>query len=111
MNVDMNNNFYDVKEKTSILKESPCASQLKVLADPTRLAILKTLMDKPQHVGEVATLLNIEQSLLSHHLHVLRKTGFVVASREGKAVLYSLAPGIVTNGSKAINLGCCLLSF
>ena len=107
----MNNNFYDVKERTSILEESACASRLKVIADPTRLAILKILMKKPQHVGEVATLLGIEKSLLSHHLQVLRKAGFVVASRDGKAVLYRPAPGIVPDGLKAIDLGCCLLSF
>lgn len=107
----MNANFYEVKERKSVLKESYCASQLKVIADPTRLAILKILMDKPQHVGEVAALLHIEQSLLSHHLQVLRKTGFVIASRDGKSVLYSLAPGIVTDEEKAINLGCCFLSF
>lgn len=107
----MNNYSYDENEKITVWEESSCASQLKVLADPTRLAVVKILMDKPQHVSEVASQLSIEQSLLSHHLQVLRKMGFVVASRDGKAVLYHLTPGLVPKGLKAIDLGCCLLSF
>ena len=41
-----------------------------------------------EHVGELVTLLSVEQSLLSHHLALLREAGLVDAVREGKAVLY-----------------------
>jgi DNA-binding transcriptional ArsR family regulator len=54
----------------------------------------------------------LEQSLLSHHLKVLRKEGFVEAMRDGKAVLYSLTPEVQrANAGRAIDLGCCLLCF
>ncbi|MCI0652064.1 MAG: metalloregulator ArsR/SmtB family transcription factor [Planctomycetes bacterium] len=89
-----------------------CAETLKVLADATRLAVLRQLMRGPQHVGEINARLGLEQSLLSHHLRVLREAGLVIAERDGKAVLYSLAPGV--DGSRAENaldLGCCRLSF
>ncbi len=86
--------------------------KLKVLADTTRLSVLEILMEGPKHVGELNAVLGIEQSLLSHHLKVLRQEGFVKATRDGKAVLYCCAPNIQQrNGSRAIDLGCCLLCF
>ncbi len=89
-----------------------CVRKLKVLADTTRLAVLEILMDGPKHVGELNAVLGVEQSLLSHHLKVLRGEGFVETTRDGKAVLYSLAPGVQrANVGRAIDLGCCLLSF
>ncbi|MFQ5490423.1 MAG: ArsR/SmtB family transcription factor [Phycisphaerae bacterium] len=92
--------------------QASCAALLKVLADETRLAVLRQLMKRSKHVGEINATLGIEQTLLSHHLKVLREAGLVVTQRNGKAILYSLAPTIEDAGSgKAINLGCCLLSF
>ncbi|MCA9155561.1 MAG: metalloregulator ArsR/SmtB family transcription factor [Pirellulaceae bacterium] len=94
------------------IKPPSCASLLKVLADETRLTVVQQLLDGPKHVGEINAELNVEQSLLSHHLKVLRDAGLVCARRDGKAVLYELAPGMEASQSgKAINLGCCLLSF
>jgi ArsR family transcriptional regulator len=68
-------------------------------------------MQEPKHVGELEMLLEIEQSLLSHHLQVLRREGFVRSTRDGKAVLYHLSPEFRTDSGEAIDLGCCLLSF
>lgn len=94
---------------TPISSHSFCADKLKALADSTRLAILELLMSGSKNVGEMNAVLGLEQSLLSHHLKVLRDKGFVVAIRDGKAVRYCLAPTVV-NTDRAINLGCCLLS-
>ena len=96
----------------SQLPQSFCVRKLKVLADTTRLAVLQNLMEEPKHVGELNAAIGVEQSLLSHHLKVLRKEGFVEATRYGKAVLYTLAPAVQrANAGRAIDLGCCLLSF
>ena len=92
--------------------QEDCAAVLKVLADQTRLAVVRQLMAGPQQVNQINEVLQIEQSLLSHHLKVLREAGLVESQREGKAVLYRLAPGVAGRRSgQAINLGCCLLSF
>jgi DNA-binding transcriptional ArsR family regulator len=89
-----------------------CVRKLKVLADTTRLAVLQILMEEPKHVGELNAVLGVDQSLLSHHLKVLRQEGFVSATRDGKSVLYSVTPCVQqSNAGKAIDLGCCLLSF
>lgn len=100
-----------MKQK-NLSPQSFCARKLKVLADTTRLAVLQNLMEGPKHVGELNAVLEIEQSLLSHHLKVLRDEGFVEATRDGKAVLYHFIPTIrKVNDDRVIDLGCCLLCF
>jgi len=92
--------------------QSFCAGKLKVLANSTRLSIVRTLMKGPQHVKQLNKEIRIDQSLLSHHLHVLRDSGLVTSERDGKAVLYGLAPDIrLAPRKKGIQLGCCVLSF
>lgn len=89
-----------------------CADKLKILADITRLSVLQILMEGPKHVGEINAVLGLEQSLLSHHLKILRQAGLVEATREGKAVLYHFVPTMrQKNAGKTIDLGCCLLTF
>jgi len=90
--------------------EVSCAAMLKVLADQTRLAVVEQLLDGPKHVGEINDTLGVEQSLLSHHLRVLRQAGLVEAERDGKQVLYRLSQETQRQG-KALDLGCCLISF
>ncbi len=89
-----------------------CAHVLKVLADETRLAVMELLLDGPRHVAEINASLDIEQSLLSHHLKVLREAGLVTARRTGRKVLYSLSQSVQgRRRGRAIDLGCCRLSF
>ena len=90
-----------------------CADRLKVLADSTRLEVMRLLLEQPQHVGDLQRRLEIEQSLLSHHLRVLRGAGLVISERDGKSVLYQVAPDVsgASMRGEAIHLGCCVLSF
>ncbi len=89
-----------------------CANKLKVLADPTRLAVLEALMSGPHNVSDLMVALQVEQSLLSHHLAILRDHELVEATRDGKTMIYQLPTSVkdLTAG-KAINLGCCKISF
>jgi DNA-binding transcriptional ArsR family regulator len=92
--------------------QSDCASLLKVLADETRLAVVRQLMHGPKHVSEINAALGIDQSLLSHHLKVLRDGGIVEAQRDGKAMLYRLSPNVESRRrGEVIDLGCCRLTF
>ncbi len=89
-----------------------CIDRLKVLADTTRLSVLEALLEGPKRVADLMELLNVEQTLLSHHLKVLRDAGLVEATREGKAKLYRLAKNVEGSVSgQSIHLGCCQLSF
>ncbi len=96
-------------------KEDPqegCADILRALGDATRLGVLQALLDRPLHVNDLMEKLNVEQSLLSHHLKVLREAGLVTATRDGKAVLYQVAPGIAgAKDDQCIDLKCCQVVF
>ena len=104
-----------MREKKNILvskQSATCVIKLKALADPIRLAVMEALTDSPKHVHELMKIIEVEQSLLSHHLRILREVGLVDAVRDGKAVLYKLASGVEGwSTGKTIHLGCCKLSF
>jgi len=64
---------------------------LQALADENRLRILEVLRGGERCVCELQEPLEMAQSLLSHHLKVLREAGLVRHRREGRWVHYSLA--------------------
>lgn len=89
-----------------------CADVMKVLSDDTRFAVIKLLLEGPRQVHEINAELNVEPTLLSHHLRSLREAGLVVSTRDGKALIYELAPGIAQSGRRRrLNFGCCELRF
>jgi len=63
----------------------------KVFGDSTRIRILNCLFASEMCVCDIATLLNMTQSAISHQLSVLKKNKLVKSRREGKTVFYSLA--------------------
>ena len=89
-----------------------CSRALKLLADDTRLAIVDLLLSGPQHVHQINDLLQIDPTLLSHHLRVLREAGLITAVREGKSIIYRLTSNVRPTGRKrTVDFGCCVLSF
>ena len=60
------------------------------LSHPTRLGIIKTLIEEPKHVKQIAAELNQEQSMISHNLRQLVNCHFVDVRREGKQRVYTL---------------------
>jgi DNA-binding transcriptional ArsR family regulator len=60
------------------------------LANPTRLAVLEQLMQKPMSVNELAEELGQEQSMISHNLKPLLECNFVYSKRDGKKRIYSV---------------------
>lgn len=63
----------------------------KVFGDVTRLKILYVLLCSEMCVYDIAELLNMSQSAISHQLRVLKQMDLVKNRREGKTVFYSLA--------------------
>ena len=66
------------------------AELFKVFGDSTRIRILFQLFDKELSVGELADLLNMNQSAVSHQLQVLKQAKLVKNRRDGKSIIYSL---------------------
>lgn len=67
------------------------ADVFKVLGDPTRLRILRVLMNQEVCVRDIADELGMGQSAVSHRLRILRDARLVQFRRDGKTVYYSLA--------------------
>ena len=67
------------------------AELFKVFGDSTRIKILYALFEAEMCVCDIALLLGLSQSAISHHLRVLKSAKLVKYRREGKTVFYSLA--------------------
>lgn len=62
-----------------------------MFSDPTRLKIMVCLIFKKMCVNDLATLLKINQTTISHQLKILRSCGAVTAERDSKFVFYKLS--------------------
>lgn len=96
--------FYQVHEDVvkAVTAKMPDEDELydlaeifKVFGDSTRIKILYVLFESEMCVCDIAQLLNMNQSAISHQLKILKQSRLVKSRREGKAVFYSLADGHV----------------
>ena len=67
------------------------AELFKVFGDSTRIRILYVLFEAEVCVCDLAEVLHMTQSAVSHQLRILKQAKLVNARREGKSVFYSLA--------------------
>ena len=67
------------------------AELFKVFGDTTRIRILFVLLQAEVCVCDLAALLNMNQSAISHQLRILKQNKLVKARRDGKSIFYSLA--------------------
>ena len=63
----------------------------RIFGDSTRVRILYVLFESEMCVCDIAQLLGMTQSAISHQLQVLKKSKLVKYRRQGKTVFYSLA--------------------
>lgn len=83
---------------TQVLREMPddetlydLAELFKVFGDSTRIKILYALFEAELCVCDIAQLLGLTQSAVSHQLRVLKSARLVKPRKDGKTVFYSLA--------------------
>ena len=63
----------------------------KILGDSTRISILFAIDGEPMCVCDIAALLGMTKSAVSHQLKVLRQSNLVTYKKSGKNVFYTLA--------------------
>ena len=67
------------------------AELFKICADPTRVGILCALCSHRLCVCEIASVLDMTSSAISHQLRLMKQMGIIAAHREGKSMYYSIA--------------------
>ncbi len=80
------------QQDVTILSET-----FRLLGDPSRLKILLHCMDGPKAVTDIAEALDLSQSLVSHHLRLLRGARLVTGERQSKQVFYEIADSHVSD--------------
>lgn len=73
------------------------AEFFKVFGDATRLKILYVLLCSEMCVYDIANLVGMSQSAISHQLRTLKQMDLVKNRREGKTIFYSLADSHIVN--------------
>jgi DNA-binding transcriptional ArsR family regulator len=66
------------------------ADLFKVFSDSTRIKIIGALLHSEMCVCDIAVLLGMSKSSISHQLRTLRQTRLVKHRRDGKVIYYSL---------------------
>jgi DNA-binding transcriptional ArsR family regulator len=86
------------------------ANMLKAIAHPIRILIMDCLQDGKEHsVTEIHKKLEIEQSVTSHHLGILKDKGVLASRRIGKNTYYFLKHVNIRTLLDCIN-SCCRLN-
>ena len=86
------------------------ALRLKALADPVRVKIVSYLFSSEageQGPAQLASVLNLTESTVSHHLTQLRKAGLVVSERRGMNVFHRIRPEALQALCAAVDPNCC----
>ncbi len=85
---------------------SDLSDLFKVFGDSTRIRILYVLFEEDVCVCDIAQLLGMTQSAVSHQLRVLKQARLIRSRREGKTVFYTLADDhvrtLLSNGMEHI---------
>jgi DNA-binding transcriptional ArsR family regulator len=89
-----------------------CASYLKALGDPVRLQVVRALRAGPLSVSDIALLLDMDITNVSHHLRVLYHAKLVTSARDGKFIYYKLNSDFLTGraAKKSLDFGCCQIN-
>lgn len=64
--------------------------RFKAFADPARLKILFLLLTQPLCVCVIKAIVNMADSKLSYHLHILKKAGMIKGEQQGNYIVYHI---------------------
>ena len=86
----MNNCSYIKNQDVSTETLFELSEFFKFFGDTTRIRIIQILLSGEISVNEIAEKLNLEQSVVSHQLRILRTANLVKPRRDGRKMFYSL---------------------
>ena len=85
--------------------------RLKAIADPVRVKIMSYLFSSAageETSGDLATVLGISESTVSHHIGQLRKAGLAISDRRGMNVFHRVRPESLHALCAVLDPACCL---
>lgn len=95
---------FDVRDEYNLKQFMPSKTSLKSMtnffyafSDDTRLKIIILLSIKPLCVSEITSVLNINQTTISHQLKILKSLNIVACDRAGKNMIYYIKNGGIEN--------------
>lgn len=84
-------------------KVETASAVLRAFAHPLRIKLLSYIHANGNiNVNKIYNSLNLEQSITSQHLRILRDAGLVVTSRSGKFILYAVNYDKIEHISKSL---------
>jgi len=94
----MNNLIHIDSEKENLIKDylpnnkvcSKLAYFYSIFSDATRLKILVSLLVSEMCVNDLAAILNLNQTTVSHQLKILKSSGVVSTTRKNKFIFYKI---------------------
>ncbi len=90
VHIIMNNIIEEIEQLNADTIFTDLSEFFKVFGDKTRLTIIYTLSKGEMKVSDIAEILNMEQSAISHQLRLLKTSRLAKTRREGKSIFYSL---------------------
>ena len=94
----------------TVAQAMSAARVLKALADPSRVKIMALLFSSrpgEETSGELAAVLDLSESTVSHHLGQLRKAGLVISDRRGMNVFHRVKPEALQALCVVLDPNCC----
>lgn len=92
------------------MKTNQAVRALSALAQESRLNVFRLLVgagDKGLAAGEIAERLDLPAATLSFHLKELAATGLIAADRDGRSLIYSLQPDVMSELLQFLMEDCC----
>jgi ArsR family transcriptional regulator len=83
----------------SVAGDASVGETLRVLADPTRAAIIEAMAAGPACTCHLVEDLGLAQSNVSNHLRALRQAGLVAREPHGRFTYYRLMPNAFTTAA------------
>jgi len=77
---------------------------LKVLADPTRMKIIKFLLERDMYVCELVAVMDIAQPTVSQHLRRLKAVGLAEEKKEGQRVRYRVNKEVLAECQRELEI-------
>ena len=95
---------FKVRDEYNLKQFMPSKTNLKSMtnffyafSDNTRLKIIMLLSIKPLCVGEITSVLDINQTTISHQLKILKSLNIVACDRAGKNIIYYIKNSGIEN--------------